>query len=131
MARLGQLLRSATSSVSEPYCPDVGEIISINFDPQAGREMAGRHYALVLSPRKYNQFSRLCVLCPATGQVKGYPFEVILPDDLMLGTKGGGCILADQLKSMSWQDRGSQFICVAPDGILQDVVAKAKTLLPL
>jgi mRNA interferase MazF len=131
MARSSQLPRSATSSVSPPYCPDTGDIISINFDPQAGREMAGRHYALVLSPRKYNQYSRLCVLCPATGQVKGYPFEVLLPADLMLGAKGGGCILADQLKSMSWQDRGARFVCTAPDGILQEVVAKCRTLLPL
>jgi len=109
----------------------VGDFISINFDPQAGREMAGRHFALVLSPRQYNQFSRLCILCPATGQIKGYPFEVLLPDDLKLGEKGGGCVLSDQLKSMSWQDRGSQFIQKAPDGILEDVLAKARTILRL
>jgi mRNA interferase MazF len=106
-------------------------MISINFDPQAGREMAGRHPALVLSPKKYNQFSRLCLLCPATSKVKGYPFEVLLPDSLMLITTGGGCIIADQIKSMSWAERNANFICRTPDGILQDVIAKCRTLLPL
>lgn len=131
MARLGQLLRSATSSTGEPYCPDTGDIISVNFSPQAGREMAGRHFGLVLSPRRYNQLARLCLVVPATGQVKGFPFEVVLPADLMLGDKGGGCLLVDQVKSISWQDRGSRFVCVAPEGILPDAMAKLKTLLPL
>ena len=131
MVKLDQRLRSVTSSTGDPYCPDVGDIISINFSPQAGREMAGRHFALVLSPRKYNQFARLCIVCPATGQIKGYPFEVLLPDDLMLGEKGGGCLLSDQMSSLSWQDRGSRFVCAAPVGALEEVIAKYRTLLPL
>jgi mRNA interferase MazF len=131
MARLGQLLRSATNSVGDPYCPDVGDIISLNFSPQAGREMAGRHFALVLSPRKYNQFARTCIVCPATGQVRGNRFEVLLPDDLMLGGKGGGCLLSDQTSNLSWQDRGSRFVCAAPAGALEEVIAKFRTLLPL
>lgn len=131
MKKSTRLLQSATSSANESYCPDTGDIIWINFDPQAGHEMAGKHPALVLSPRRYNQYSKLCILCPATGQVKDYPFEVLLPADLMLGTKGGGAILSDQLKSMSWLERRASFICRAPDGILRDVIAKCRTLLPL
>lgn len=130
MAKLRPESLSVTKS-GEPYCPDAGDIISINFDPQAGREMAGRHFALVLSPRKYNTFARLCVVCPATGQVKGYPFEVRLPDDLKLGEKGGGCILADQIKSLSWTERGARLVCTAPNGVLPDVLAKCKALLQI
>lgn len=85
MARLSQLLRSATKSSSEPYCPDIGDIISICFDPQAGREQAGRRPALVLSPRKYNERTRLCVVCAMTNQGKGYPFEVGVPDTVRKG----------------------------------------------
>ena len=60
MVNIERLLRSAKSSApKEPYCPDTGDIIWIDFDPQAGREMAGRHAALVVSPRKYNEFARL------------------------------------------------------------------------
>jgi mRNA interferase MazF len=56
---------------AEPYCPDLGDIIWISFDPQMGREQAGRRQALVLSPRRYNSIARLCVLCPITNQAKG------------------------------------------------------------
>jgi mRNA interferase MazF len=134
MVNMGRLPRSARNSAAkEPYCPDAGDIIWIDFDPQAGREMAGRHAALVVSPRKYNEFSRLCILFPITGQVKGWNFEVLLPHDFAIpgGTKVGGSVVADQIKSYSWKDRNSDFACRAPDGILENVMAKCRTLLPL
>jgi mRNA interferase MazF len=134
MVNIGRLLRSAKSSApKEPYCPDPGDIIWINFDPQAGREMAGRHAALVMSPRKYNQFARLCLLFPITSKVKGYPFESLLPSEFEIpgGTEKGGCVVADQLKSMSWLERKSEFACRVPDGVLEDAIAKCRTLLPL
>jgi mRNA interferase MazF len=73
------------------YCPEAGDIIRINFDPQEGREQWGRRPALVLSPRSYNQRSRLCVLCPITSEAKAYPFEVPLP----AGQRVTGVVLAD------------------------------------
>jgi mRNA interferase MazF len=127
MARLGQLLRSATSSV-EPYCPDVGDFVRLQFDPQAGREQAGRRPAIVLSPRKYNSLARLCILCPMTNQAKGYPFEVLVDATLPMG---GGAILVDQIKSLSWTERKCEFAgSVAPPELLADVMAKLRTLLP-
>ncbi|MCK1274784.1 type II toxin-antitoxin system PemK/MazF family toxin [Bradyrhizobium sp. 61] len=127
MARLGQLLRSATSSV-EPYCPDVGDFVRLQFDPQAGREQAGRRPALVLSPRKYNSLVRLCILCPMTNQAKGYPYEVLVDSALPMG---GGVILVDQIKSLSWTERKCEFTgSVAPPELLADVMAKLRTLLP-
>jgi mRNA interferase MazF len=134
MVNIGRLLRSAKSSAAkEAYCPDAGDIIWIDFDPQAGREMAGRHAALVVSPRQYNQFSRLCLLFPITGQVKGWNFEVLLPKDFGIpgGTKLGGSVVSDQIKNMSWKERNSEFACLAPDGILDDAMAKCRTLLPI
>lgn len=133
MKKSTQLLRSATSSANEPYCPDRGDIIWLDFDPQAGREMAGRHAALVVSPRQYNEFARFCLVFPITGQVKGWKFEVLLPTDFKIpgGTKTGGAVISDQLRNMSWKDRKSNFACQAPDDILEEAMAKCKTLLPL
>lgn len=134
MRNITRLLQSAKSSApKEPYCPDVGDIIWLNFDPQAGRQMAGRHSALVVSPRKYNQFSRLCLLFPITSKVKGYRFESLFPEEFEIpgGTERGGCVVADQLKSMSWLERKSDYACRAPDGVLEDAIAKCRTLLPL
>lgn len=125
MARLQQALRSATSSPNQPYCPDAGDIVKISFDPQAGREQAGRRPALVLSPRQYNQLARLCVLCPITNQEKGYPFEVAIPQNQHVT----GVVLADQVKSMSWQERHAEFVCQAPDGVATHAKAKIKALL--
>jgi len=35
------------------YVPDAGDIVWINFDPQAGHEQAGHRPAVVLSPAAY------------------------------------------------------------------------------
>lgn len=66
--------------------PDRGDIVSLQFTPQRGREQAGRRPALVLSPRAYNAKVGLTILCPVTRHAKGYPFEVTLPHTMK--TKG-------------------------------------------
>lgn len=126
MARLKQLLQSATSS-SEPYLPEAGDVIGLTFDPQAGREQAGRRPALVLSPASYNRMTRLCVLCPITSQIKGYPFETLIPAGLEIT----GAVLSDQVKSLSWTDRNAQFIARMPPPVTADVKAKIKALLQM
>lgn len=78
------------------YIPDRGDIIWLDFNPQAGREQANRRPALVLSPAEYNGKVRLALLCPITSKVKGYPFEVAIPEGLPVS----GVVLADQVKSL-------------------------------
>jgi mRNA interferase MazF len=124
MARLADIMRSATSLPARSYCPDTDEIIKIDFDPSTGREMAERHWALVLSPISYNQKVELCVLCPITTKVKGYPFEVPLPD----GHQVRGVVLADQIKSLSWDVRKAEYICKAPPEIAAKVRGMVKAL---
>ncbi|MGB7337915.1 MAG: type II toxin-antitoxin system PemK/MazF family toxin, partial [Phototrophicaceae bacterium] len=63
------------------YTPDRGDAIWLEFNPQAGHEQAGRRPALVLSPKSYNSKVGLLICCPITNKVKGYPFEVNIPDD--------------------------------------------------
>jgi mRNA interferase MazF len=122
---VSRVLRSATSSAELPYCPDAGDVIWLNFDPQAGREQAGRRVALVLSPAAYNQRARLCILCPITNQAKGYPFESSIPGGLAVT----GVVLSDQVKSLSWTDRKAQFLCKMPEAVIADVRAKIKVLI--
>ena len=99
----------------------------LDFDPQAGREQAGRRPALVLSGRRYNLLVGLCVLCPITNQAKGYPFEVAIP----AGYAVPGVVLSDQVKSLSWIIRKAAFLCVAPPGVLVETKAKIKALLTI
>src|SRR3954468_10925248 len=99
------------------YVPERGEAIWITLTPQAGHEQAGRRPALILSPAAYNGKVGLALLCPITNQIKGYPFEVPLPDGLPVT----GAVLADQVKSLVWQARHVARICPLPE----DVVAAA------
>lgn len=113
--------------VKRGYVPDAGDVLWIEFSPQAGREQAGRRPALVLSPRIYNERASLALLCPITSHAKGYPFEVALPP----GGQLRGVILADQLKSLDWQKRKAQKAGKLPAEILDQVRKRIGVLIGL
>lgn len=106
------------------YFPDKGDVVWLQFNPQAGHEQAGKRPALVLSPKEYNQKTGLALFCPITSKVKGYPFEVKLPKELPVE----GVILADQIKNLDWISRSAQFACKIPVEIMQEVILKIETL---
>ena len=108
-----------------PYVPQRGDAIWISLDPQAGHEQAGRRPALVLSPAIYNGRVGLALLCPITSQVKGFPFEVGLPE----GLKVQGVVLADQVKSLDWRVRQATRICAVPEEVVAIVRARLNSLL--
>jgi mRNA interferase MazF len=99
-------------------------VVWLDFDPQAGREQSGRRPAYVLTPRSYNERSGLCLACPMTNQVKGYPFEVAMPK----GARVGGVILVDHLKSVSWVARRAELIGSYPE-VAGEVLGKLEALL--
>jgi len=107
------------------YIPERGDVVWLNFNPQAGHEQAGKRPALVLSPSSYNQKTNLALLCPITSRVKGYPFEVSLPKD----DKVSGVILTDQVKSLDWKVRKAEFITKVPTTIIETTLKKLSTLL--
>jgi len=107
------------------YVPERGELAWITLNPQAGHEQAGRRPAVVLSPAAYNGKVGLAILCPVTSQVKGYPFEVLIPD----GLEVRGAILADQVKSLDWRVREAEKICQLPVRTVNEVLQKLGVLL--
>lgn len=107
------------------YIPDRGDLIWISLNPQAGHEQAGRRPALILSPASYNGKVGLAILCPITNRIKGYPFEVSIPEGLMIS----GVVLSDQVKSLDWRARQAQKIDTAPEAVLAEVLAKLGSLL--
>lgn len=108
-----------------PYIPERGDIVWLTFTPQAGHEQAGRRPALILSPSAYNGKVGLAIFCPITSQVKGYPFEVAVPQGLSVS----GVVLSDQIKSLDWKVRNAEFVCKLPEGSLAKVLKRLGTLL--
>ena len=121
--------RSLVSPSAAPrrarYVPDRGDAVWLTFDPQAGHEQSGQRPALVLSPKRYNARTGLAILCPVTGQIKGYPFEVIIPEGLAIQ----GAVLADQVRNLDWRARRASRICEIPTSTTEEVMGKLRTLL--
>jgi len=112
------------SGKKQAYVPDRGDAVWLTFDPRVGHEQAGRRSAIVVSPNGYNSRSGLALFCPVTSQVKGYPFEVLLPTELPVN----GAVLSDQVRSLDWRARKATRICALPSATIDEVVGKLQTL---
>lgn len=113
--------------VAGEYVPDAGDLIWLNFTPQAGREQAGRRPAVVLSPRSYNEKTSLAVVCPVTSHAKGYPFEVPISPGLPVG----GVILSDHLKNLDWRQREAKKAGKISRSLLEQVRSRIAALLQI
>jgi mRNA interferase MazF len=106
------------------YVPRAGDIIWLDFDPQAGREQAKRRPALVVTDKSYNQASGLALVCPLTSRRKPYPFALPTVID-----KIEGAVLVDHLKSMDWAARRAEFHSKADSALLAKTRAYLGVLL--
>ena len=108
------------------YVPDAGDIVWLDFDPQAGREQARRRPALVLTDKTYNRASGLAIVCPLTSKRKSYPFSLPVVVDQV-----DGAVLVDHLKSVDWKARSVAFHSKAEAALLGKVRAYIAVLLRL
>ena len=106
------------------YVPDSGDVVWLEFDPQAGHEQAGHRPALVVSPASYNGKTGLMVCCPMSTKIKGHPFEVVTQVDGL-----DSAVLTDQIKSLDWRARHAKKKAVVPEVLMAHVRAKIKALL--
>jgi mRNA interferase MazF len=60
-----------------------------------------------------------------TSRVKGYPFEVAIPEGLPVA----GVVLADQVKSLDWRARRAELVAGLPEESLAEVMGKLTALL--
>jgi mRNA interferase MazF len=111
--------------MSSGYVPARGDLVWLNFDPQAGHEQSGRRPAVVLSPVTYNRKVGLGLFCPVTSKVKGFPYESLIPP----GMPVSGAVLSDQVKNLDWRARRADKIGALPDSVIDEILANAKTLL--
>ncbi len=107
--------------------PELGDLVWVDFNPQAGHEQAGHRPAIVLSPRPYHEKTALAVVCPITTNDTPYPFKVFLPE----GSPIGGAVLADQVKSIDRNARHLRIAGRASRAVVAEVQAKLAALLGL
>lgn len=110
--------------VSRKYTPEKGDIVWLNFNPQAGHEQKGKRPAIVISPKEYNEKVGLGLFCPITSKEKGYPFEVKITNK-----KIDGVVLSDQIKSLDWQERNIAFIIKSADDEMNEILEKINALI--
>lgn len=100
------------------YIPKQGDIVFLDFDPQAGHEQKGRRPALVISNDTFNSLSRGALVCPITNTNRGIPIHVPLD----CRTKTTGVVMCDQVKALDMQSRHAAFEEHAPDDITAEAV---------
>lgn len=111
------------------YIPDRGDIIHLQFDPAAGHEMKGNHFALVLSSKPFNQRG-LAVVCPisqgATAAARTYGTVVTLMGS---GTDTQGAVHCHQIKALDWQARRAKRKECVPQYIVDEVMARVEAII--
>lgn len=105
--------------------PKRGDLIWVDFNPQAGHEQAGRRPALVLTAERFNAATGLLFACPVTSKVKGYPLEYPLPDGLSIS----GVLLVHQCRMLDWRSRRAEVIEAVPVEVVAAVRDMLTTLL--
>jgi mRNA interferase MazF len=120
---------AARNAGARRWAPDRGEMIWIDHSAQAGREMAGPHAFLVLSPRAFNEKTGLVIGCAMTSRRHPNPFAVANPRD----PARESFILANQPKSFDWRARSARahpWGKVTP-AVLQDVCDRLNAIVQL
>ena len=110
--------------VDSKFVPERGDIVWIDSSPQSGHEQRGRRPALVVSHRKYNEKVGLGIFCQITSRSKNYPFEVKIDSE-----KIKGAVLCDQLKSLDWLERNTEFIERIESRKLEEVIERIEVLI--
>ena len=107
------------------FDPDAGDVVWLDFTPHAGHEMAGRHPAIVLTPRAYSVATGLCLVVPVTSKAKGGSFEVPIRG----GKRIKGVALANELRTIDYAARNAEKFDECPAEALARIRDIAEALL--
>lgn len=100
------------------YIPNQGDIVYMDFDPQAGHEQRGRRPALVISNNSFNNLTKLAIVCPITNTQSGFPLHIPLDGR----TEITGVVMCDQIKTLDYTSRNARFKEKAPEDVLQEAI---------
>lgn len=95
-----------------------GDIVKLNFNPQAGHEQAGYRPALVISNDFFNAKTNMVIVCPITNTKNNFPLHIPLDGR----TQTTGVILCEHIKALDINARGYQIIERLPPDLLEKVI---------
>ena len=95
-----------------------GDIIKVDFNPQAGHEQAGYRPALVISNDFFNQKTNLTIVCPITNTSNRFPLHIPL-DSRTVTT---GVVLCEHVKALDLKARPYKVVEQLPKDLLDKVV---------
>ena len=98
---------TARPSKTQAWVPERQEVIWIDCNPQAGREMRDLHPFLVLSPRTFNEHTSLVLGLPMTTAAynASNPFAVQVGAATGRKREADSFVLCHQPKSFDWRAR--------------------------
>ena len=106
------------------YVPDKGDIVLLDFDPSAGKEIIKRRPALVISRQSFNDHAGFSLVAPITNTIRGVGLEIPLQ-----GTATNGVVLMYQLRSLDVVSRNVSFVEKAPASIINKATEIALTVI--
>jgi mRNA interferase MazF len=102
------------------FHPDRGDLITMNFQPAAGREIDKRRPAIVLSPIAYNRRAGICIAVPLTSDLTPGPFWFPMPSGFV---DVPSLILCDYVKSVNYRERSANWVARVPEELVQEIVS--------
>ena len=106
------------------YTPDKGDIVALDFDPSAGKEIIKRRPALVISRKAFNEHTGFAIVAPITSTKRGIALEVVLEN-----TNTQGVVLIYQVRSLDIEIRKVEFIEKAPNAVIDRATDLALTIM--
>jgi mRNA interferase MazF len=108
------------------YHPERGDLIEMNFQPSAGREIDKRRPAIVLSPLDYNRRSGLCLAVPTSTDLSPGPLWIPMPAGYLARPS---LILCDYVKSFDYRERSATFLNHLPEELVEQIVSNVLDLI--
>jgi len=101
------------------YTPDRGDIVYLDFDPSAGKEITKCRPALVVSRRLFIEHTNLAIVAPITSTIRGVAIEV-----LPKGMEIAGAVLVAQMRSIDYTERSVVFVESASELVIDECQKK-------
>ena len=109
------------------YIPEQKDIVFLDFNPTIGHEQKGKRPALVLSNKGFNKYTKMCLVCPITSNMKEFPLHIPLSDHLKII----GVVMCEQIKTIDYITRNIKFIEKLDDNTYDKVLETIKSIIDI